>query len=96
MSLDPCLLLLLSQYTHHLDMALGDMAPIHKVYQNIHLDIDTWLIFQQFDRYLHSNKHMMEKDQDRYQDMFQGKQAYHYSILTGVFITELDIVILSQ
>ena len=83
--LDPFLWLLLNQYRHHLNMALDDMAPIHKVYQNIHLGIDMSLIFPQSHKHLHSYKHTMEKVQDRFQDTFQGKRAYYYSSLTRAF-----------
>ena len=94
--LDPCLWLLLNQYRHHLNMALDDMAPIHKVYQNIHLDIDMSLIFPQSDKHLHSYKHMMEKVQGRFQDTFREKRAYHYSSLTGGFSRKLNMNIVSQ
>ena len=66
-------------------MASDGMVPIHKVSQNIHLDIDMLLISLLFDTHLHSYMHMLEQDPDRHQDKFQEIPAYHYSSLFQVF-----------
>ena len=66
-------------------MALDDMVPIRKVFQNIHLDIDMLLIYQLSDTHLHSYMHMLEQDLDRHQDKSQEIPAYHYNSLIQVF-----------